>query len=100
MAERDLQLRKPGGTDSAVRIRIGRPYPSGDDWQCPYEIDAPGLKRTFAIYGVDSVQALALALKAVDVELEVIAKQAGGSLLWLDEPFTSLQHPADPKRSK
>ena len=52
-----------------------------------------------AIYGVDSIQALALTFKAVNVELEVIAKQARGSLFWLGEPFASLQDPTDPKRS-
>jgi hypothetical protein len=99
IAERELQLRKADGSESAIRVRIGRSHPSGDDWQCPYEIAALGSKRSMAIYGVDSIQALTLTLKAINVELEVIAKQAAGSLLWLGEPFTSLQDPADLKRS-
>jgi len=82
-----------------VFVRIGKPHPSGEDWQCPYEIEAQGSKRKMAIYGVDSVQALALTFKAVNIELEVLAKQAPGSLFWLDEPFTSLENPVDPKRS-
>jgi hypothetical protein len=60
VAERELQLRQRNGSESAVRVRIGRPHPAGDDWQCPYEIEAQGSMRTMAIYGVDSIQALAL----------------------------------------
>ena len=98
IAERQLQLRA-NGSEYPVRVRIGKPHPAGDDWQCPYEIEAKGSKRAMAIYGVDSVQALALTFKAVNVELEVIAKQTSGALFWLGEPFVSLQDPADPKRS-
>lgn len=98
IAERELQL-KANGHGSTVCVRIGRPYASGDDWQCPYEIEAQGSKRTMAIYGVDSVQALMLTFVAVNAELEVIARQAKGRLFWLGEPFTSLQNPIDPKRS-
>ena len=99
IAERELQLREANGTESSIRVRIGRPHPTGDDWQCPYEIEAQGSKHKMAIYGIDSIQALSLTLKAVNVALEVLAKQASGSLFWLGEPFASLQDPVDHKRS-
>ena len=98
IAERELELRA-NGSGSRVSVRIGKPHPAGDDWQCPYEIETQGSKRRMAIYGVDSVQALALTFKAVNVELELLAKQASGSLFWLGEPFTALENAADPKRS-
>ena len=93
VAERHLLLRSTDGVESPVYVAVGRPRLSGHDWLCPYEIEFQGDRRSFAIYGLDSVQALVLTMKTIDVELEVRAKQADGVLLWHGEPFHSLQDP-------
>ena len=101
VAERQLELKLASSSEPVV-VRIGTPYfvKEMDAWQCPYEIEMKGRKKVFAIYGEDSMQALALTLKVLDVELEVTAKQASGSILWFGEPHISVMEPADPKRGR
>ncbi|HEX5512847.1 MAG TPA: hypothetical protein VFY81_00480 [Gammaproteobacteria bacterium] len=72
--------------------RLGKPTlsESGEDWFCPYEVQVGEWCKTFRLHGVDSMQALVLALKTLDVELEARAKEIGGQLLWFDEPFRSM----------
>ena len=57
---------------------------------CPYEIWVEDDCKSFRIHGIDSMQALLLAIKTLDVELEVKAKKLGGKLKWLEEPFISV----------
>jgi len=42
------------------------------------------------MHGVDSMQALQLAIATLDVELEVGARKYAGTLYHYDEPFTSM----------
>ena len=58
------------------------------------------MKRAFAVYGVDSLQALVMALKIIDIELETGAKHADAVLLWLGEPHSTILDPVDRKRTK
>jgi hypothetical protein len=46
-------------------IRVLQPEPDGNDWCCRYQIEWPGYEREFAIMGVDSLQALVLALRVI-----------------------------------
>ena len=59
------------GEVRAVPVRWRRPAPDPrGDWACEYEIEWPGREPRIAkAYGVDSVQALYLALQSVATEL-------------------------------
>jgi uncharacterized protein DUF6968 len=79
----------------AVHIRIGQPVRDvptvgGLDWRCP--ISMTGLKKSRRPQGigVDSLQALIDALKAVEVEIDARARNSGGRFEWLGAPWHGL----------
>ncbi len=80
IAERELSL--DGAT--AVRVLIGAPKQriNRDDWYCPYQTDGIGSGRVGISYGVDSVQALVLALSMVGAELYCSREYEAGRLSW------------------
>ncbi|MFF3069456.1 DUF6968 family protein [Kitasatospora sp. NPDC057904] len=73
IARRELVFTAPDGTQAPVLVAVGAPCrdPEGPDWYCPYRITGhPGVAdRVTAIFGVDSVQALQLALARLPDEL-------------------------------
>jgi hypothetical protein len=91
IAERRLELRTEGRATEVV-VRLNKPEPDGshDAWKCEYEILVGEISRNMAMHGVDSMQALQLSIATLDVELERIARKAGGVLWHLDEPFNSI----------
>ncbi len=91
IADRQLMLRKDGGHVD-VTVKIGKPEldASGENWMCRYEIWFGGSCTSMAMHGVDSMQALQLAIATLDVELEVGARKYAGTLYHYDEPFTSM----------
>lgn len=70
VCERTYHIRRDGEVHPVpVRWRIPVPDPRGD-WSCEYEIEWPQREvRIARAYGVDSVQALYLALQNVAAEL-------------------------------
>lgn len=81
VAEKDLVGIYPTGEKMIIKIRIGRPYPVEEgNWACPVAI--PGLyDKLRDIRGVDSFQALVLALSLARSLLEAFVED-GGRLLW------------------
>jgi hypothetical protein len=72
IAERRLVARVRHGRARSLVVKFGRPVHSAvknDPWWCPVEIIGIGKPRFFAAAGVDSVQALILALRAADLKL-------------------------------
>ncbi|MFB7122079.1 DUF6968 family protein [Kitasatospora sp. NPDC056273] len=73
VASRELVFTAPDGTRVPVLVEVGVPSrdPEGPDWYCPYRITGhPGIAdRVTAIFGVDSLQALQLALTCLPDEL-------------------------------
>jgi hypothetical protein len=55
-----------------VEVTIGKPARTadGDDWACPYFVSGLGMRRVAFARGVDSVQALMLAIEATRIFLE------------------------------
>jgi len=94
-AKRDLTFRYENGEEVKATVTLGVPlYVEDKDYfQCPYELNVDGKKRTFAICGIDSLQALALTFKTLDTELEVFAKQNEGEFLSYGEAFHTLFDP-------
>lgn len=100
--ERGFVLRKDDGSECPAHIRFGQPCFSKDNdvWQCPYEVEFGGKKNTFAVYGIDSTQALATALRAIDATLSVMGKQVSGQFSWFGKQHTSILDPVDHVRSE
>ncbi len=79
IATRRLTLTTPSGS-RPLDIRIMAPQAEETGWSCAFEIDWPdGLARK-AAYGVDSAQALILALQMVGICLYTSQYHAAGQL--------------------
>jgi len=68
IATRELSVRDDAGTEQPLRVQLYAPTPDGPCWACVYELSAPVSVRAYA-YGEDSLQALTLALHAVQAHL-------------------------------
>ncbi len=94
IATRHLQFRGSDGSHSVVTVTLGIPVPDPRDptrtWACPYEIAALGRIELRAIFGVDSMQALILALHTLPAELRALARDRGGQ--FVDEVDLGLDH--------
>lgn len=99
LAKREIVFRSDDGTELPCTVTIGHPEERSDhDWVCPYEVAVGNDRKSFGIYGVDSIQAVVLALKTLDVEIEARAKELGMKPTWLGEYFSSVFDPRDVAR--
>ena len=78
-----------------IHIRIGQPVRDvptvgGLDWRCPISVTGLPKRTTPQGHGVDSLQALIDALKAVEVEIGARARQSGARFEWLGERWHGL----------
>lgn len=90
VAERQLVLERPGEPPDTVVVRFGRPVraPVPEDpetWWCPVQVIGLGKDRITSVAGVDSLQALVLALEFVTNTLPDAARNVGGTINWLGE---------------
>ena len=100
IAERELEL----ADGRTVQVVIGQPqlFPEGGSFYCPIRITGIGKEKIMRVGGVDSVQALVLALQAIDAHLFASLGAPDGILNWLGQQVlespvpSSLQNP-DPK---
>jgi len=82
VATRTLTLRG-ADTNSEIAIRIFVPEEQEPGvWSCRYEIDWPEGTRKFAAHGIDSVQAIELALKMIGSEIYTSEYHKSGNLMW------------------
>lgn len=68
IATRELSVQDDTGAQQPLRVQVYAPTPDGACWACVYELGAPVSIRA-AAYGEDSLQALTLALHAVQAHL-------------------------------
>ena len=68
-----------------VTISIGTPtaYPDGNDFYCPYQIVGIGSGQIRYASGVDSFQALYLAMKKIGADINTSSEAKSGDLTWL-----------------
>jgi hypothetical protein len=82
-------LRVLGRPDLEVRVRLGVPRSFPDDplnnYYCPYQVTGIGDAKVRYAGGVDSLQALELALHLLPTELDRLRQEYPG-LGWLDAP--------------
>ena len=69
--------------DVEIPVRIFAPQSAGDDWLCVFEIGWPNGPARREIRGVDSVQALFLALQTIGAELYAARAAGAHDLQWL-----------------
>ena len=90
IAERRLELRTGSGTVEVVAL-LGRPKQvAAEEWTCACITRFGSEERSRDIHGGDSMQALQLAMAALDIELQVGADRRGGTLIYFDDPFISI----------
>jgi hypothetical protein len=65
-----------------VPVRLFAPVRDEEAWCCRYEIGWPFSPRESAAFGVDSVQALALALQKIGFDLYTSEAHKTGALMW------------------
>jgi hypothetical protein len=82
IATRVLQLRAPErGVE--IPIRLFAPQPGEhDEWVCRYEIDWPEGRRIMSACGVDSVQAIVIALQMIGAEIYTSSYHKSGDLIF------------------
>lgn len=94
VAERKLNLVSNDSATVPCLVRVGKPVQVDDDtWICPYQIEAGDRIRTLGMHGIDSMQALVLTTKTLDVEIEFIAKILGASVQYLGGSHNSVFNP-------
>jgi len=79
IAHRRLTTSSASG-DAEVAIRLFKPEESDGHWICQYEIDWPGRKQSGFAAGIDSIQALLLALQKIGVDIYTSGYHETGSL--------------------
>jgi hypothetical protein len=82
IARRTLAEDGVSGRKIVISIGLPRPYrlSKNGDWECPFLIEGIGKSKVETACGVDSLQALILALTGLRVRLE----QTGRNFFWLD----------------
>jgi hypothetical protein len=93
IASQALSYQRADGSPSQITVELGTPGPSNEgmrDWECPFQITGFGepIKRT--IFGIDSMQALVLALHVLPTQLNALAREDGGR--FLDQSDLGLDH--------
>lgn len=69
--------------DQVIAVSLFAPAADGENWSCAYEVDWPEAPRRNAALGVDSMQALVLALQMLGAELHAGRPVQIQSLEWL-----------------
>lgn len=69
-----------------LRVAIFHPVPDGDDYRCDFSIQSNSLDVQGRAIGIDSIQALQLAMVRVGTELERLSAAGQGGVTWLGEP--------------
>ncbi|MEA9728069.1 DUF6968 family protein [Xanthomonas campestris] len=86
-AERHLLFKFPSGAVEDVVVRFFVPHQiEQGDWQCDYEIQGDSIHRILYAAGIDSVQALSLALNSVRAHLDYIERKHNAKFYFLGEP--------------
>lgn len=81
IASRLLKFRGSKG-ETEIPIRLFSPEKAdGDVWSCRYEVDWPHGHWTHAAHGVDSVQAILLALQMIGAEIYASEYHKSGQLV-------------------
>src|SRR6267378_332645 len=94
IASRRLSYEAAYGTRRDIGVELGTPALASrepnDTWACPFQITGFGKPIVHALFGIDAMQALVLALHTLPTELRALAREDGGR--YLNEPDLGLDH--------
>ncbi len=94
IAARELHFLCADGTTIPCSVELGRPVQGVEgDWICPYQLSTPDKTRTLGMHGFDSMQALILSVKTLDVEIDWLAKTFDAQVRFLDGGHDSIFSP-------
>jgi hypothetical protein len=89
LASRTLRFQLGSRPAIDITVKVGRPVPDPEDhdrsWICPFQISGIRDEPVRAIFGIDAIQALVLALHALPTELRAMAREESGSFPNADE---------------
>lgn len=90
IAERQFVLTRPSGRKTRIRVRFGKPIRGkgasrSGPWWCPVEVKGAGLDSFRPVAGIDSLQALILALELASNVLPDEVERAGFRIEWLGD---------------
>jgi hypothetical protein len=73
VTSREFEIRLEDGRTETYLVRVGMPYERDDgfDWCCPYELGTVSNRQLHCAFGIDSIQALELAMKIIKVKIEI-----------------------------
>lgn len=82
IADRVLTMRN-GDVNIKIPVRLFAPeLATNGNWFCRYEIDWPDKKSELSVGGIDSAQALVLALQIIGAEIYSSSYHEQGKLFW------------------
>ncbi|ASV09867.1 DUF6968 family protein [Leptospira interrogans] len=87
IVERELFFQSKNKKQKII-VKIGKPkylQKPDDCWYCPIQITGIGSQKIRAVYGVDSMQSLQLAIKMIIIDLSHFQKTQLGKLTWLGQ---------------
>jgi hypothetical protein len=80
---RTFAIEKDGEPTKELLLELATPRAVGEaQWECRYRFSGPWADREFKIIGLDSLQALQLALVAAHGRISGWAKQFGAGVTW------------------
>lgn len=84
VAERVIGVRLLSGRDTVITVKLGLPVPIDSmpesSVAAPYQIAFDERTRTFRAIGIDGFQAIQLAMKMIEIELDSFAASSGASM--------------------
>ena len=86
IASRTLEFVDSEGGKETVVLKVGMPFEQEEEsWCCPYELSSESYVKRFGMVGIDSVQALELTMKTLNVEIEYWERSKKGKFYFLGE---------------
>jgi hypothetical protein len=82
IATRELELVSADGKSTSVSVTLGKPVRASQNWTCSYRIAVfDQTSERAMVGGVDSMQALILALHTLPAELQALEFKHGGRIV-------------------
>ncbi|MFC1770111.1 DUF6968 family protein [Nitrospirota bacterium] len=95
IATRRLKVSEDRSREIIIDIGMPMPFPDSRDFYCPLHIKGIGSEKIQYTAGIDSVQALLLAIKYISARLSSHNKELGGAMRWEGDEEGDLGFPLD-----
>jgi hypothetical protein len=93
-----LEGQEPSSGDILVKVGKPQQFPDSTDYYCPYQITGVGDEKVRYAGGIDAVQAIELAFRAIGIDLYVgINREFDDRLRWEGDEHGDLGFPRPPE---